>query len=250
LICADLVDIQTSAAQSHFLREGIQVVIAGAPNAGKSSLLNYLSGNEVAIVSEIAGTTRDVLRDSILIDGMPLHIIDTAGLRESADRIEQEGIKRAYREIEKADLVLYMSTVQDDLESQIMKPACPMIYIRNKIDLSNETAAVKIEDGKTIVYLSAKLGEGIDLLKAQIKTAVGFQSTTEGLYLARRRHLDALARAHYFLQHALQELNESNQKELIAEHLRLSQLALNEITGAFTADDLLGHIFSQFCIGK
>jgi tRNA modification GTPase len=250
MIRSDLQDIQAKAKQSSFLREGINVVIAGAPNVGKSSLLNYLSGNDIAIVSDIAGTTRDVLRDSILIDGMPMHIIDTAGLRDSEDSVEQEGIKRAYREIAQADLILYMTSAQENASAQILETSCPMIWIRNKIDLCKEQAGVKIEEGKTIVSLSAQTGEGIDLLKEQIKKAVGFQSSTEGLYLARRRHLDALMRADDFLALAIQELNTSKQKELIAEQLRLSQLALSEITGAFTVDDLLGRIFSQFCIGK
>jgi len=255
IILDELIAIQKNAKQGSFLREGITAVIIGEPNVGKSSLLNYLSGKEVAIVTDIPGTTRDVLREYILIDGMPMHVIDTAGLRESADIVEQEGIKRAYREMAQADLVLYMfnasqSSVVDKslLPKEIMDK--PIIFIRNKIDLQNEQADSKLIENKLVVSLSAKMGLGIDLLKQAIKSKVGFQGAGEGLYLARRRHLDALARAQNYVEHALQQLSNQCASELAAEDLRLAQLSLSEITGEFTADDLLGRIFSSFCIGK
>jgi len=241
-----LAAIQQKAKQGSFLREGITAVIAGEPNVGKSSLLNCLSGKEVAIVTDIPGTTRDVLRDHILIDGMPMHIIDTAGLRESHDVVEQEGIRRAYREIEKADVVLYVAEHFSAMPASEKKT----IFIRNKIDLTNEAPAINRVNGCAVVSLSAKSGAGIDLLKQQIKAEVGYETTGEGMYLARRRHLDALARADLHVQHALYQLQHARAGELAAEDLRLSHRALAEITGEFTADDLLGRIFASFCIGK
>ncbi len=253
----DLTTIQSQATQGTLLRDGITAVIAGEPNVGKSSLLNALSGKDVAIVTHIAGTTRDLLREHITIDGMPMHVIDTAGLRESDDPVEQEGIRRAREEIKRADLVLHVVAchpersegppaeyrkgeilhyVQDD----------KVITIRNKIDLTNEKPSY--EDN--VISVSAKAELGIDLLKQIIKQKVGYESNTEGLFSARRRHLDALQRADEFLQQAYQQLTTHKAGELVAEDLRQVQLALNEITGEFTADDLLGRIFSSFCIGK
>lgn len=250
-ILEDLAAIQQKAKQGSFLREGITAVIAGEPNVGKSSLLNCLSGKEVAIVTDIPGTTRDVLRDHILIDGMPMHIIDTAGLRDSEDIVEQEGIRRAYHEIEKADLILYVVAADNDILPETFKQMSqPVIFIRNKIDLTQETPSIRFEEDKTIVSLSAKSGSGIDLFKNQIKSQVGFQSSGEGIYLARRRHLDALARTQSHVQHALQQITDTRSGELAAEDLRQAHLALCEITGEFTADDLLGRIFSSFCVGK
>lgn len=250
-IINDLIAMQQKAKQGSFLREGITVVIAGAPNVGKSSLLNRLSGKEVAIVTDIPGTTRDVLRDTILMDDMPLHIIDTAGLRDSADVVEREGIRRAHNEINQADLVLYVcdASQDDDVDTHVVA-SCPIIYVRNKIDLTNEAAAVTERDGGIMVSLSVKQDNGIDLLKKHIKMLVGFQPAAEGTYLARRRHLDALARAHAHVNDGIKQLTESRAGELVAEELRLAQLALSEITGEVTADDLLGHIFASFCIGK
>ncbi|VVC76927.1 tRNA modification GTPase MnmE [Aquicella siphonis] len=250
-ILADLDTIQHKARQGSFLREGITVVIAGEPNVGKSSLLNCLSGREMAIVTDIPGTTRDVLRESILIDGMPLHIIDTAGLRESADVIEQEGIRRAYREIENADLILYVTDASRDITQPC--PACldkPVIIVRNKIDLKNETPSIQSWEGKKMISLSVKTGEGIELFRSLIKEEAGFQPLGEGLYLARRRHLDALAKSRSHVEKGLLQLRESGSAELAAEDLRQAHLALCEITGVFTSDDLLGRIFSSFCIGK
>lgn len=254
-ILDDLKSIQKKAKQGSFLREGIRVVIAGRPNVGKSSLLNCLSGKETAIVTNIPGTTRDVLRDSILIDGMPIHIIDTAGLRSSDDIVEQEGIRRAYEEMQQADVVLY---VVDANESSAITtqdlPAVlssrPLLFIRNKIDLINDLPTINQQEGHHIISLSAKLGLGIDLLKQAIKSQVGFQSGTEGLYLARRRHLDALTQAQTHVEESLKQLSGSRSGELAAEDLRLAQRALGDITGTFTADELLGRIFSSFCIGK
>lgn len=258
-ILNDLITIQAKAKQGSLLREGITAVIAGKPNVGKSSLLNCISGKEIAIVTDIPGTTRDVLRDYVLIDDMPMHIIDTAGLRESNDVVEQEGIRRAYQEIEKADIIFYLLEATqesefkiDDLLANIQKnnSHCPIVFIRNKIDLIDTAPSITFENGFTIISLSAKTGKGIDLLKNHIKSLVGFNNDGEGIYLARRRHLDALTRAYDHVQSSLNQLTESRSGELAAEDLRLAQLALSEITGEFTADDLLGKIFSSFCIGK
>jgi len=245
------------------LREGMTIVIAGAPNAGKSSLLNALAGADRAIVTSIAGTTRDVLREQIQIDGLPLHIIDTAGLRESPDEVEREGIRRALREIEQADHILL---VVDDADSSHDLPALfiatgwpeetraafadrPITVIRNKCDLSGNTPNLLTGSPNQIV-LSAKSGDGVDLLRNHLKDCIGFHGTGEGLFLARRRHLDALQRARELLLHGQQELALHNAGELLAEDLRLCQQALGEITGVVSPDMLLGRIFSSFCIGK
>jgi len=247
-ILQTLTTIQQQAQQGSFLREGITAVIVGKPNVGKSSLLNCLAGKEVAIVTDIPGTTRDVLRDYILIDGIPLHVVDTAGLRDSDDKVEQEGIRRAQQEMQKADVVLVMMDA-DESEFKFGKEQ-KVIYIRNKIDLLQLLPRVDRYAEKNRVYLSAMTGAGIDLLKQQIKQEIGYQTSAEGVFLARRRHLDALDRAHHHVQIAKQQLQESASGELAAEDLRLAHLALCEITGEFTADDLLGKIFGSFCIGK
>ena len=246
-IQTDLADIQSKAKQTSFLREGINVVIVGEPNVGKSTLLNALSGKEVAIVTDIPGTTRDVLRESILIDGMPLHIIDTAGLRESDDVVEQEGIRRAQKEMANADLVLYMSVSHLEFNET---HDVNWLYVRNKIDLLNDEPQEMFYGSHHVVTVSAKHQKGLDLLRQAIKKKVGFSGATEGIYLARRRHLDALARAHQHVNAGIHQLSIIETPELAAEELRLTQLALSEITGEFTADDLLGRIFSSFCIGK
>lgn len=251
-IIDDLRQIQRHARQGSFLREGITTVIAGAPNVGKSSLLNKLSGKDLAIVTDIPGTTRDVLRDYILIDDMPMHIVDTAGLRDSDDVVEREGMRRAHQEMKNADLVLYLQDAsQQDVPVMLPDAAkqCPVIVVRNKIDLTSQQPAV-IDGEMLSVTLSAKTGVGIDLLKQQIKKAVGFEQQAEGIYLARRRHLDALARAAEHVQQAHEQLSSAKAGELAAEDLRLAQHAMSEITGEFTSDDLLGRIFSSFCIGK
>ncbi|EAR62566.1 tRNA uridine-5-carboxymethylaminomethyl(34) synthesis GTPase MnmE [Neptuniibacter caesariensis] len=252
--------VQAEAKQGSLLREGMSVVIAGRPNAGKSSLLNALAGRETAIVTDIAGTTRDVLREHIHIDGMPLHIIDTAGLRDAPDEVERIGINRAWEEIRKADRVLLMvdsqSTQTDDPEQiwpefvHQLPESSRITVIRNKADLSGETIGQREAHDHTTITLSAKEQSGVDLLRNHLKETMGFSSTTEGGFMARRRHLDALERAHELLQTGLDQLEYNGAGELLAEDLRQAQNSLNEITGEFTPDDLLGRIFSSFCIGK
>lgn len=249
-----LAAIQSKAKQGSILREGITVVIAGVPNVGKSSLLNCLSGKDLAIVTDIPGTTRDVLRDQILIDGIPLHIIDTAGLRESHDQVEQEGIRRAYKEMQQADLILYVMDASNvaahPIDLQHLPTHCPLIFVKNKIDLTKEAPTLASHLAHPLVSLSAHSGAGVDLLKQQIKSLVGFQDGDDGIYLARRRHLDALEKTKTYVDASYEQLVLCQAGELAAEELRLAQLALGEITGQFTADDLLGRIFSSFCIGK
>jgi tRNA modification GTPase len=252
-ILHELSAVQKAAVQGSLLREGITVVIAGAPNVGKSSLLNRLSGKDRAIVTEIAGTTRDVLREHINLDGMPLHIIDTAGLRESPDVVEQEGMRRAQQEIAQADIVLHMvdASSATNIAPMLNNLAAhtTVIMLRNKIDLTAEAAELHMEKGNTTISLSAKSGLGIELLTNHIKSSVGFAVNTEGCFSARRRHLTAINKAQFFLQQAQQQLKH-HAGELLAEELRQAQLALNDITGEFTTDDLLGRIFSSFCVGK
>ncbi len=250
-IIDQLILTQASAKQGALLRDGLTAVIAGKPNVGKSSLLNQLSGKESAIVTDIAGTTRDLLREYIHIDGMPIHIIDTAGLRESNDLVEQEGIRRAHAEIVKADLVLFVVDATEELPNlaSVLKdipPNATVVTIRNKIDLLQEEANLQ----GNCISLSAKKGIGIELLKNHIKTIAGYQITQESVFSARQRHLDALDRAKKYLFDGKEQLENHKAGELLAEDLRQAQLALNEITGEFTHDDLLGRIFSSFCIGK
>jgi tRNA modification GTPase len=253
-------NVQQQAQQGSIIREGMRVVIAGKPNAGKSSLLNALSGKESAIVTNIAGTTRDVLTEQINIDGMPLHIIDTAGLRESGDEVERIGIERAWQEIKQADMVLLMqdsttikNTTTDkstvNLLSQLPKDIAVTI-VNNKADLSNEQIGYKVKNNQSIITLSAATSEGIDILKTHLKNKIGYQGSNEGSFMARRRHLEALKQAHQHLIIGLEQLESFMAGELLAEELRLCQQALNQITGEFTNDDLLGQIFSSFCIGK
>ncbi|HEY3698310.1 MAG TPA: tRNA uridine-5-carboxymethylaminomethyl(34) synthesis GTPase MnmE [Spongiibacteraceae bacterium] len=253
-----LAAIIDNATQGSLMREGMTIVIAGAPNAGKSSLLNALAGADRAIVTPIAGTTRDVLREHIQIDGLPLHIIDTAGLRESPDEIEREGIRRAWQEIERADHVLLVTdSSADAIDPQSLWPIGapvalaqkPMTLIRNKCDLS-QLPPTLVTGAPNQVTLSAKTGAGIELLRQHLQTCVGFCGNAEGIFLARRRHLDALNRARELLLRGQEELLARNAGELLAEDLRLCQQTLGEITGAVSADALLGRIFSSFCIGK
>lgn len=251
----DIVQLQESARHGCLLHDGMTVVLAGPPNAGKSSLLNALAQSETAIVSPIPGTTRDVLRERIHIDGMPLHIVDTAGLRESRDEIESEGIRRARRQMERADRVLL---VLDDAAGnhspaeveKFLPPNLPRSVIRNKIDLSGRAAGITKLSGSVEVALSVKTGAGLDVLRQHLKECMGFQPAGEGTFIARRRHLDAIRRAQGHLVQGRAQLKESHAGELLAEELRLAQQALSEITGEFTSDDLLGQIFSSFCIGK
>ena len=245
--------IKSSATQGAIVREGLSVVIAGRPNAGKSTLINNLAGRDVAIVTDHAGTTRDVMREHILLDDIPLHVIDTAGLRESEDPVEQEGIKRAWIEVQRADCVLLVTDVQQkfatqDLSLEIREALpedVPIIHVFNKIDLISQAPAIEQDS----VLLSAKLGVGMDLLKSKIKEVVGYQPQ-EGLFLARRRHLEAIDKALHYLETGQHQLSSHRAGELLAEDLRLAHQALCEITGEFTSDDLLGVIFSSFCIGK
>jgi tRNA modification GTPase len=263
--------------QGALLREGIKVVIAGQPNAGKSSLLNALAGAELAIVTPIAGTTRDVVQQTIQIEGVPVHVIDTAGLREGdgIDEVEQIGIQRAWGQIAAADAVLFLHDLtrqhvsdykQADLQIQntlsVQLPVgVPLIHVWNKCDVSQTTTPANAQapaqaqapalHPQQDIHLSAKTGQGIDLLRSQLLTAAGWQPANEGLYLARERHVQALKRVQSHLEMADAHLRAQAQSlDLLAEELRLSQSALNEITGEFSADDLLGVIFSSFCIGK
>ncbi|WP_145552069.1 tRNA uridine-5-carboxymethylaminomethyl(34) synthesis GTPase MnmE [Yersinia mollaretii] len=259
-VMADLEQVRTEARQGSLLREGMKVVIAGRPNAGKSSLLNALAGREAAIVTDIAGTTRDVLREHIHIDGMPLHIIDTAGLREASDEVERIGIERAWNEIEQADRVLFMvdGTTTDATEPAAIWPefmarlpsTLPITVVRNKADITGETLGLTEVNGHSLIRLSARAGEGIDLLRNHLKQSMGFTSNTEGGFLARRRHLQALETAAQHLVQGHEQLVSAYAGELLAEELRLAQQSLSEITGEFSSDDLLGRIFSSFCIGK
>lgn len=259
-IMSELDDVRDEAKQGALLREGMKVVIAGRPNAGKSSLLNALAGRESAIVTEIAGTTRDVLREHIHLDGMPLHIIDTAGLRDTQDKVEQIGIERAWAEIEQADRVLFMvdGTTTDAIDPREIWPEfvdrlpknIGLTVIRNKADLTGEDLAPSQEQGHAVYRISAKTKLGLPALREHLKACMGFQGNTEGGFMARRRHLDALERAAERLLVAKEQLEVFVAGELVAEELRLAQESLSEITGEFSSDDLLGRIFSSFCIGK
>jgi tRNA modification GTPase len=250
------------AQQGTIMRDGMKVVIAGRPNAGKSSLLNALAGREAAIVTAIEGTTRDVLREHIHIDGMPLHIIDTAGLRDSSDEVEQIGISRAWEEIRQADRILLMvdATTTDKTEPHEIWPDfidqlpanAPVTVIRNKVDLSGEAVGIRAEPEQSapVIRLAAKGSEGLEVLRDHLKQCMGFVTTTEGGFLARRRHLDALERARDSLLQGQGQLEGFGAGELLAEDLRAAQDSLGEITGQLTPDELLGKIFSSFCIGK
>ncbi len=259
-IINELDGVRKEANQGAIMREGMKVVIAGRPNAGKSSLLNALSGKDSAIVTEIAGTTRDVLREHIHIDGMPLHIIDTAGLREASDEVERIGIERAWDEIKQADRVLFMvdGTTTDATDPKEIWPDfvdrlpdnIGMTIIRNKIDQTGENIGICHVSTPTLISLSAKTGQGVNALKEHLKDCMGFQGDQEGSFMARRRHLDALEKASEHLQTGQAQLEGYMAGEILAEELRLAQQHLNEITGEFSSDDLLGRIFSSFCIGK
>ncbi|GAA5218729.1 tRNA uridine-5-carboxymethylaminomethyl(34) synthesis GTPase MnmE [Corallincola platygyrae] len=260
---SQLTDVQSQARQGSLIREGMRVVLAGRPNAGKSSLLNALAGRESAIVTEIAGTTRDVLREHIHLDGMPLHIIDTAGLRESPDKVEQIGIARAWEEINQADRVLFLvdATETDETDPHKIWPELadrlpehvPLTVVRNKVDQlpEHKIVANDASSEQPMIAISAKNGTGIDDLKAHLKQIMGYEGQGgEGQFTARRRHIEALNLAEQHLQNGREQLDVYCAGELLAEELRLAQHALAEITGEFSSDDLLGRIFSSFCIGK
>ena len=255
-LIADTEHILNEALQGSILQEGMKVVIAGRPNAGKSSLLNCLAQKDIAIVTDIAGTTRDVLREHIHIDGMPLHIVDTAGLRDSDDTVEKMGIERARQEIDQADRILLIVDTCDIGQADILTLWRDLLdgqhqekitIILNKIDES----AAKIDEKLPFqqIPISAKTTEGIPLLRTHLKQVMGYNSAVEGGFSARRRHIMAIEQAKSFLVNGRDQL-EAHAGELLAEDLRLAQQHLNEITGEFTADDLLGKIFSEFCIGK
>lgn len=260
LIISDLASVIREAGQGAIQREGMTVVIAGRPNAGKSSLLNALAGRETAIVTDIAGTTRDVLREHIHIDGMPLHVIDTAGLRETDDKVEQIGVERAFREIEDADRVLLMvdGTSTDAMNPHDIWPEFAdrlpsydkLTVVRNKIDLTDEQAGIEDADGVPVVRVCAMREHGLDALREHLKACMGYEGAMEGGFSARRRHLEALRSAGEFLDNGRLQLEHMGAGELLAEDLRHAQKALGEITGVFSSDDLLGRIFSSFCIGK
>jgi len=251
LIGTDLIALLQKAKQGALLREGLQVVLIGQPNVGKSSLLNRLAGDEVAIVTPVAGTTRDTVREEILLEGIPLHIIDTAGLRNTQDEVEKIGIARTWAAIEKADMALViMDAVRGITEQDIaiiskLPPSQPVLRIFNKADLISQIPTSM--EGDPEIYLSAKTGIGVESLHQQLLALAGWQQTGEDLFMARERHVRALQLTHQHLQQAAQYWQ---QLEVLAEELNLAQKALSSITGEFSADDLLGEIFSRFCIGK
>ncbi|PWB32280.1 tRNA uridine-5-carboxymethylaminomethyl(34) synthesis GTPase MnmE [Pseudomonas sp. SDI] len=259
---SNLSTVQREAGQGALLRDGMTVVIAGRPNAGKSSLLNVLAGREAAIVTDIAGTTRDILREHIHIDGMPLHVVDTAGLRDTDDHVEKIGVERALKAINEADRVLLVvdSTAPEASDPFALWPEfldqrpdpAKVTLIRNKADLSGEAIAVEqCADGHVTITLSARDADtGLDLLREHLKACMGYEQTSESSFSARRRHLEALRSASEHLDHGHAQLTLAGAGELLAEDLRQAQHALGEITGAFSSDDLLGRIFSSFCIGK
>ncbi len=242
--------VMIKAHQGYLLKEGMRIVLVGEPNVGKSSLLNALAGRETAIVTPWPGTTRDLVKDQIQLNGIPLHITDTAGLRETIDPVEVEGIRRTKLALQEADVVILLLDERhpNDMipQSIINEVTKPVLLIRNKIDLSGQLAGMT-EQG--VLYLSAKTGAGIEALKIYLKEKMGWQTTSEGSFMARRRHLEALQRAGSALQTALSYI-QSRQSELLAEELTLAQRALGEITGEVTTEELLGKIFSTFCVGK
>jgi len=249
--------VTAAAGQGRLLRDGMTVVLAGRPNSGKSSLLNRLAGYDAAIVTAIPGTTRDILRERVDIDGLPLHVLDTAGLRESDDVVEREGVRRASAEMARADRVLFVIDTSDDPlgrafdEERMRLPAdVPVTLLFNKIDLAEGLPVPDTYSGPPRINVSAATGMGLDLLRSHLKDCVSFQTAGSGSISARRRHMEALGRARECVESAARQLEQRRAGELVAEDLRAAQQALDEITGIFTADDLLGRIFGSFCIGK
>lgn len=260
--------ITAQAKQGQLIRDGLSLVIVGKPNAGKSSLLNLLAGQDVAIVNARAGTTRDILREDIQLDGLPLRIIDTAGLRSSDDEIEQEGIRRAKVEIEKADIVLFMRDSSDTIdqlsaqqtlnaiEKELLNSEITLlnntafVVVNNKIDLCDQAPQLGSHDLYTEINLSTKTREGFDNLVNSLKQLCGYTNNNENTFVARRRHIDALNKTRQSVANGRQQLIENAAGELLAEDLRQAQYYLGLITGAVSPDDLLGEIFSSFCIGK
>jgi tRNA modification GTPase len=256
VIEAGLAELSQGAHQGSLLHDGMTVVLAGPPNVGKSSLLNALAQQDSAIVSPIPGTTRDVLKERIHIDGMPLHVIDTAGLRESGDEIETEGMRRARAQMERADRILLVTddaapdsaalrAAEHQLPAQIARTR-----VHNKIDLSGRPPGLTETKAGPELALSVKTGAGLDALRAHLKACMGYQSAGAGTFSARRRHLDAIERTRRHVEQGRAALTQSRAGELLAEELRQAQHALSEITGEFSSDDLLGRIFTSFCIGK
>jgi tRNA modification GTPase len=259
-VCEHFDAVQGAARQGRLLREGLTIVIAGRPNAGKSSLLNRLAGYDAAIVTPVPGTTRDVVRERIQIDGMPLHVLDTAGLHDApADEVEAEGIRRTRGEIARADRVLFVVDAATDPQARSfaeerasLPKDVPVTLVLNKCDVAS---GIPMADTITItgprwVAISARTGEGLDMLRDHLKQCVGYVGADAGTVLARARHIDALGRARAHVEEAVRVLRERRAGELVAEELKLAQRCLDEITGAFSSDDLLGRIFSSFCIGK
>jgi len=247
--------VTAAARQGALLRDGLTVVIAGKPNAGKSSLLNRLVGNDVAIVTELPGTTRDVLRERVQLDGLPLILIDTAGLRPAGDVVEAEGIRRARMEIARADRLLYVVDAATDAprlppDLADIPDARKTTLVLNKIDLPGAGSLAAAEAGLTVIRVSARTGEGMEQLRDHLKTAAGYAGADAGAFSARQRHLDALTRAERQVEDAVTALRDTGAFELFAEDLRLAQLALGEITGEVGSEDLLAEIFGSFCIGK
>ena len=248
--------VQSALSQSRrgsLLRTGIQVVLAGRPNVGKSSLLNRIAGEDIAIVTSVAGTTRDPIRESLNIEGVPLNIIDTAGLRETTDEVETLGIQRSWHAIEQADLLLFLVdavqgwTAEDEAISNRLPSGLRRMIVFNKIDLCAGLPREEVSPGETRIFLSAKTGQGIDLVRSALLEAAGWESGNEDVFVARERHIDALERVDQILALAKRQLGHP---ELLAEELRLAHRALGGIVGEFLPDDLLGEIFSRFCIGK
>jgi tRNA modification GTPase len=249
--------VEQSARQGRLLRDGMTVVIAGRPNAGKSSLLNRLAGYEAAIVTPVPGTTRDVVRERIAIDGMPLHVLDTAGLRQSGDEVETEGIRRAHEEIKHADRVLFVIDAAADPnarafteERERFPQDVQVTLVFNKCDLATAIPVADTAAGPPRVTVSALSGKGLDTLRSHLKSCMGYHAPEAGTVSARQRHLDAISHARASVEQAARLLTESRAGELVAEELREAQRALGEITGELSSDDLLGRVFASFCIGK
>ncbi|MEO8445823.1 MAG: tRNA uridine-5-carboxymethylaminomethyl(34) synthesis GTPase MnmE [Gammaproteobacteria bacterium] len=253
-VATEFTRIETTARQGALLRDGIHVVLAGRPNSGKSSLLNRLAGYDAAIVTDQPGTTRDLVREHLDIDGLPVHIVDTAGLRDTNDVVEREGVQRTRGQLALADLTLLVVDATDTTPIAALlaevPPGVPLILVRNKIDLTGESPGPVAGTDPVVLRLSARTGAGLDDLRGLIKLTVGFSDPGEGTVLARQRHLDSIRRARVHFDAGREQLESNRAGELLAEELRAAQLALADITGEFSSDDLLGRIFASFCIGK
>ena len=255
-ISCELDKTRRQASEGVLLQEGVTMVIAGRPNVGKSSILNRLTGEETAIVTEIPGTTRDLLREHISLDGLPIHVVDTAGLRQSGDEVERQGIERAWREVKNADVIMLVLedqagfTIDDRKIHTELEGNDQKVIVRNKIDLSGREPSVTQGVDGCEVRVSALTGAGLELLREHLKQVVGYGQTSEPVYIARQRHVDALTRAVDCMRQATQGLSRVTGLELVAEDLRVAQNALAQITGEFTNEDLLDLIFADFCIGK